>query len=104
MIHKKTLKKSSTKIALKKTKKLKTQENKTINKKVLNNIINKLEFTILIHIISDQILFLIKTKVPKDKIKNQIIVLLNKIRNNNKLIKNNITENELNIIFDHIYK
>lgn len=86
----------------KKTKKLNKHSNKydTI---YLNNLINKIEFNILITTITDQILFLINHKTPKEKIKDQIILLLKEIRKNNKLIKTNITDNDLTLIFNNIY-
>ena len=54
--------------------------------------------------LTHQILYLIKIKTPKVKIKNTIILLLKEIRKNNKLIKNNTTDSELTIIFHKLYK
>ena len=79
--------------------------NQNINgEKILIGIINKIEFNILINTLINQILYLIKIKTPKLKIKKTMISLLKEVRKNNKLIKTNITDNELNIIFDNLYK
>lgn len=81
--------------------------NKTIKNKdelnYLQTLNNKIEFNILITVITDQILFLINNKTPKDKIKQKIILLLKEIRKNNKIIKSNITDNDLTNIFINIY-
>ena len=82
----------------------KHRQKKHTKKKISNSIINKIEFTVLMHIITEQMLFLIKIKTPKHKIKKTILLLLNEVRSNNKLIKNTITDDELNIIFNTIYK
>ena len=58
----------------------------------------------LLMVITDQILFLIYNKVPKDKIKQKIISLLKELSTKNNLIKNNIKDKEFIIIFNHIYK
>ena len=101
MIHKiKTVKKPKNNRQHKKT--LKNKNNK--HDKELNNIITKIEFDILMILITDQILLLNTQKISKNKIKEKIILLLKEIRTNNKLIKNTITDNELNIIFNNIYK
>lgn len=96
----------------KKTKKLKTisSPNHThpfINSNKhydVNKIVHQIELDILFTTMSAQILFLIHIKTPKTKIKKQTIKLLKEIRNNNKLIINTITDDELNLIFDRIYK
>jgi hypothetical protein len=72
--------------------------------KLLISIINKVEFTILITTLINQILYLIKIKTPKANIKKTMIISLKAIRKNNRLIKKNITDIELNIIFNNLYK
>ena len=83
----------------KRTKKSSTSKHYDINK-----IVHQIEFDILFTTITTQILFLIHKKTPKQKIKQQTLKLLKEIRNNNKLITNTITDNELNLIFERIYK
>ena len=106
----KTKKKTKTK-----TKKLKTNKNSSSTKHThtpsqskkhydVNKIVYQIEFDILFTTITTQILFLIHIKTPKSKIKKQTIALLKEIRNNNKLIKNTMTDDELNLIFERIYK
>ena len=70
----------------------------------INKIVHQIEFDILFTTITNQILFLIHIKTPKQKIKKQTITLLKEIRNNNKLIVNKLTDKELIIIFERIYK
>jgi hypothetical protein len=70
----------------------------------VNKIVHQIEFDILFTTITTQILFLIHIKTPKTKIKKQTIALLKEIRNNNKIIINTITDDELNFIFERIYK
>ena len=70
----------------------------------INKIVHRIEFDILFTTITTQILFLIYIKTSKQKIKQQTLKLLKEIRNNNKLITNTITDNELNLIFERIYK
>ena len=70
----------------------------------LNKIIKKIEFDMLLMVITDQILFLIYNKVPKDKIKQKIISLLKELSIKNNLIKNNIKDKEFIIIFNCLYK
>ncbi len=70
----------------------------------VNKIVHQIEFDILFTTITTQILFLIHIKTPKSKIKKQTIALLKEIRNNNKIIINTITDDELNFIFERIYK
>jgi hypothetical protein len=90
-----------------KTKKLKTKQklNKTSNTTCydINKIVHQIEFDILFTTITIQILFLIHIKTPNYKIKKEIIKLLKDIRNNNKLITNTITDDELNLIYERIY-
>jgi hypothetical protein len=83
---------------------IKKSRTSTPSKKMKRMDVSKIEFTILMNMIKFQMLFLIQTKTPKDKIKEKIIELLKEIRNNDKLIKKNTTDKELNIIFNHIYK
>ena len=68
------------------------------------NLIHKIEFNILLNIIIEYVLLLINNKVQKAQIKEKVIILLKELRNNNKLIKKNIKDNELNIIFNNLYK
>jgi hypothetical protein len=70
----------------------------------VNKIVHQIELDILFTTITTQILFLIHIKTPKSKIRKQTITLLKEIRNNNKLITNTITDDELNLIFERIYK
>jgi len=110
----KTKKKSKTKKSKTKTKKhtykhkLSCSKSKSKSKSKsyynVNKIVHHIEFDILFTIISTQILFLINIKTPKQKVKKQTVSLLKEIRNNNKLITNTITDKELNIIFERIYK
>ena len=80
-----------------------TKPSKTHNYDI-NKIVHQIEFDILFTTITNQILFLIHIKTPKQKIKKQTITLLKEIRNNNKLIVNKLTDKELIIIFERIYK
>jgi hypothetical protein len=83
----------------------KTICNQNINtEKILISIINKVEFNILINTLINQILYLIKIKTPKVKIKKTMMLSLKEIRKNDRLIKKNITDNELTSIFDNLYK
>jgi len=82
----------------------KTLNNKTLNNKTLNNTIKKSEIYILIHIITNEIIFLLKQNNSKKYIKTKIIKLLKDIRNNNKLINKNTTDKELILFFNSIYK
>jgi hypothetical protein len=87
-----------------KTKK-RTPKNASTNKHYdVNKIVHRIEFDILFTTIITQIMFLIHNKTPKYKIKKQMIKLLKEIRNNNKLITNTITDTELSLIFERIYK
>ena len=72
------------------------------NTKLSNNL-NNLHFNILINIIEAEILILLKSKLPKPKIKAKIILLLKEIRNNNKIIKKTTPDSDLTIIFNDIY-
>lgn len=76
----------------------------TIARSNTTNLIHKIEFNILINIIIEYVLLLINNKVPKAQIKEKVVILLKELRNNNKLIKKNIKDNELNIIFNNLYK
>lgn len=70
----------------------------------VNKIVHQIECDILFTTITTQLLFLIHIKTPKQKIKKQTLTVLKEIRNNNKLITNTITDDELNLIFERIYK
>ena len=95
-----TKKKTKTKKPKSKTQKYKTSPPRYD----VNKIVHRIELDILFSTIITQTLFLIHIKTPKTKIKKQTITLLREIRNNNKLIINTITDAELNIIFERIYK
>ena len=107
-----SIQKYSTKKTKSKTKKLHTKHKSKHTQPLsstsqyydVNKIVHRIEFDILFTTITTQILFLIHIKTPKRKIKKQTITLLKEIRNNNKLITNTITDVELNLIFERIYK
>jgi hypothetical protein len=94
----------------KQTKQTKKQTHKRTNKTSISKhydihkIVHQIEFDILFTTITTQLLFLIHIKTPKQKIKKQTLTVLKEIRNNNKLITNTITDDELNLIFERIYK
>jgi hypothetical protein len=104
-----------TKTKLNKTKLNKTKliKSKTINTKkqkksknintIIESNINEVELQLLINFITNEIIFLLKNKHSKNKIKQKIIKLLKSIRNNNKIIKINTTNPELTTIFNNIY-
>ena len=91
----------------KKYRRSKSRTKSRTNSKALENsanLVHKIEFNILINILIEYILLLINNKVPKAQIKEKVVILLKELRNNNKLIKKNIKDNELNIIFNNLYK
>ena len=98
---KSTIQKHSTK---RKDKKRTLKSSATSKHYDVNKIVNKIELDILLTTITSQILLLIHNKTPKYKIKKQTIPLLKEIRKNNTLITNTITDSELNLIFERIYK
>ena len=102
----KTKKKYSIQKQTTKTKKLKHKHKSAIkpSQNDIKNIVHRIEFDILFTTITTQILFLLHIKTPKTKIKKQTLTLLKEIRNNNKLITNTITDDELNVMFERIYK
>ena len=110
MIMKTKKKYSIQKHSTKKSKTLKTKKklDKTLKTSKatchdINKIVHYIEFDILFTTITTQILFLIHIKTPKQKIKKEIITLLKEIRNNNKLITNTITDDEIKLIYERIY-
>ena len=98
----KIAKKTMKKISKRNIKTIKNKNNKNGNNKDYK--LDKIELHLLIIMLMNKILFLIHIKTPKDIIKTKIILLLKEIRNNNKLIKNTIKDEDLTIMFNHLYK